>query len=468
LLGTLRSADASVRGAAVEAVRARRLTGAAGAVQGLLDDRDASVRAAAATATAALGLRQAAPALLRRAHDVDPAVRAASLEALCLFGDRRAVRPALVGLDHPETQLAALRCLADLGGPGQAAAVAASTRRNPSAAALPLALRLLARWSGRPAPGRRALAEAAADLQGTAGALACWDVAGPLPAQAAAALAGRMGAAAVPDEKDVRFQTVYGTGPEMRVRVPAGDTGAFWLAYTDVRLGARTAVQFLLGGTAPVCVWLNGRQVHEQTRAGSDRFVAVLAPGTNRVLVQFPASKGPVEFQLHFRRRAATAEHEQLAQAALTRAGNAERGAKLFFDSKKSLCLDCHRLGDRGERIGPELTGVGSRFTRVYLIESILEPSRAIAPGYQTVTLILKSGRQLTGVVVARTESSLTLADNQGKQVTLARQAVESERAEPLSTMPEGLEKRFSADEFVDLIAFLVSQKERRGRSGVR
>jgi hypothetical protein len=58
-----------------------------------------------------------------------------------------------------------------------------------------------------------------------------------------------------------------------------------------------------------------------------------------------------------------------LTQSALTRAGDRERGRKLFFDVDKSLCLRCHRLGDQGERMGPELTGVGSRFSRIYVLE---------------------------------------------------------------------------------------------------
>ena len=102
-------------------------------------------------------------------------------------------------------------------------------------------------------------------------------------------------------------------------------------------------------------------------------------------------------FHLRFRRKSATAEHERLTQAALSRRGNPERGRKLFFDAAKSLCLKCHRLGDQGERIGPELTGVGGRFSRIYLVESILEPSRTIAPSFATLVLALKNGQVLTG-----------------------------------------------------------------------
>ena len=117
---------------------------------------------------------------------------------------------------------------------------------------------------------------------------------------------------------------------------------------------------------------------------------------------------------------------------------------------------------EQGERIGPELTGVGSRFARIYLVESILEPSRTIAPSFGTLVLTLKNGKTLTGVKVAETETTLTLADNQGQKNTLNRADIEEQQTSPLSTMPEGLEKRLTEDELIDLIAFLLSQKETR------
>jgi putative heme-binding domain-containing protein len=149
-----------------------------------------------------------------------------------------------------------------------------------------------------------------------------------------------------------------------------------------------------------------------------------------------------------------------LTQSALTRAGDRERGRKLFFDVDKSLCLRCHRLGDQGERMGPELTGVGSRFSRIYVVESILEPSRTIAPSFGTLGVTLKNGKVLSGVKVTETETTLTLADSQGQKHLLAKADIEDQRPSPVSSMPEGLEKRFTADEFIDLIAFLMSQKE--------
>ena len=199
----------------------------------------------------------------------------------------------------------------------------------------------------------------------------------------------------------------------------------------------------------------------ESFRIDSDRFPATLDKGVNRVLVEASSPDAAVEFHLHFRRKSAKAEHEKLTQAALSRAGNAERGRKVFLDKEKSQCLKCHQLGAQGERIGPELTGVGARFSRIYLVESILEPSRAIAPSFETLVVTLKNGKTVNGIKVAESAKTLVLADNQGQKHELSTADIEERHASPVSTMPEGLEQRLSEDEFVDLIAFLTSQKER-------
>jgi putative heme-binding domain-containing protein len=228
------------------------------------------------------------------------------------------------------------------------------------------------------------------------------------------------------------------------------------------------AVQFLASSRGAFRVWLNGDRVHQREEArafvpDSDRFEGALRGGANRVLVQINSSES-AEFQMRIRRKSPTAEQEQLTQAALSRSGNIERGRKLFFDLEKSQCLKCHRLADQGEQIGPGLTGLGSRFSRIHIIESILEPSRTIGPSFQTVEIILKDGRELSGILMAEKNGVLTLADNQGRKHLFANSAVAGQRRQSLSVMPEGLAKGWTPEEFTDLVAFLVSQKEIQAR----
>jgi putative membrane-bound dehydrogenase-like protein len=467
----LASPEAEVRAAAIEALGELRAPEGREPVASLLRDGDVRVRRAAAGAAGKLEARGAVESLLRLMTDEDVAVRRASLESLRLLREPRVVAPAVAALNDRNLELKALECLAELGGPEQAAAVGELARRNPSAEVPAAAVRVLTAWRGRDgvtAATRQELDRAVAEVHGANGILVRWDVRGPVSAAAAPRIVEQFAAAGPPGDT-TGWRTVFAAGTEARVALaPKGAAkDGLWFAYTDVTVAEPTPVEFLASAGGTLQVWLNGKSLYRRDQArgfqtDSDRFAATLVKGTNRLLVQVGASDAAVEFHLRFRRKSATAEHERLTQAALTKPGNRERGRKLFLDVEKSLCLKCHRLGDQGERIGPELTGVGGRFSRIYLVESILEPSRTIAPSFGTLRVSLNNGKELVGVRVAETEKTLTLADQQGQKHVVTKTDIEKQQTSPVSTMPDGLEKRLTEDEFVDLIAFLVSQKDNR------
>jgi putative heme-binding domain-containing protein len=233
---------------------------------------------------------------------------------------------------------------------------------------------------------------------------------------------------------------------------------------TDLELAETTSVQFLGAASGRLRVWCNGQPVYERAGnrpfvADTDRFDTTLDRGPSRLIAVITPAAELSPFHLRFRRKGSTAEHERLMQQALTRSGNAERGRALFANVAKSQCLKCHQLGGQGARIGPDLTAVGGRFPRAYLIESILEPSRTVAPSYELLSVALSDGRILSGVRTAETGASLTLADAEGKTHVLAKSAIEAQRTQASSLMPDGLEKPLTPEEFVDLIAFLAQQK---------
>ena len=92
-------------------------------------------------------------------------------------------------------------------------------------------------------------------------------------------------------------------------------------------------------------------------------------------------------------------------------------------------------------------------------MESILEPSRAVAPAYRNQAIRMKDGQIVTGVKVLESDAALTLGDAQGQVHTVLKSRIEEQRALELSLMPEGLEKALSDREFVDLVAFLADQR---------
>jgi putative membrane-bound dehydrogenase-like protein len=469
LLSKASSPSAAVRAAVAETLAERKAIEGTDVVRRMLEDPDAGVRRAAAAAVGALGIKPAAEALLRLTRDVDPAVRCASLDSLCLLKEARAVQPAVEALADPETQTAALRCIRELGGRGQAKAVVDMAKRNPSAEVLPEVARLLSKWAG--ADKDSDLGIKLAELQGSSGVLVSWNAAGPMEVDQAGRLvktfADPLQSASRPLPSGPEWQAVFAAGAEARVTLETSKTfadGQVWLAQATVSVDASTPVQFLASSNGTLSVWLNGRRIHQckevrPYRPDSDRFDAVLDKGMNVLLVEVSRSRVNSLFHLGLRRKSSTADHERLTQAALTRAGNPERGRTLFFNVTKSQCLKCHRLGEQGEKIGPELTGVGKRFGRIHIIESILDPSRTIAPSFETLTVALKDGRSVSGTRIAESADELTLGDREGKKHIVAKTDIEARQTDPRSIMPEGLEKPFTADEFVDLIAFLMSQK---------
>ncbi|MBI3465224.1 MAG: HEAT repeat domain-containing protein, partial [Planctomycetes bacterium] len=460
----LRSSHPDVRAQAADALGALDVSEASAEIEKLLDDAEAAVRRAAATAMGPLKVRSSTDRLLQLAADADALVRQASLESLRRLGEPRAVPLAVAALSDRQTQAAALACIGELGNPDNAEAVIELAHRDPSAEVVSATVRLLADWAGRPVlPSERqaVLEQAIAELQGNSGMLVYWRASDPLEEPTASQLVEHL----TSPGSSPAWRSVFATGLEQRVRVGGSlRDPATLLAYTNLTVTEPAAVQFLASSNSKFRVWLNGKQVYDRAESGrfqsdSDRFDAALEAGRNRIVVQLDATNSAAEFHVRFRRKSSTAGLEQLVQAALARPGNAERGRTLFFDQAKTQCSKCHRIGDQGERIGPELTGLGDRFARIHIVESILEPSRTVAPGFQTQAVVLRDGRLVAGIKVVESAETITLADNQGKQHTLSRAEIEQEVAQSQSTMPDGLTKLLSANEFVDLVAFLASQK---------
>jgi putative heme-binding domain-containing protein len=154
-------------------------------------------------------------------------------------------------------------------------------------------------------------------------------------------------------------------------------------------------------------------------------------------------------------RTTAAEPSQQLEQYALTHAGDATRGRKLFQSESLTKCAVCHRVTGQGGEVGPDLTHIGGKFGRPHLIESLLEPSRQIVEGYRTSLLATKDGAVHTGIVKEQTAASLTLLDAAGKRMTLPVDEIAERRESPLSLMPQNLAEQLSAEQFADLVAYL-------------
>jgi putative membrane-bound dehydrogenase-like protein len=145
----------------------------------------------------------------------------------------------------------------------------------------------------------------------------------------------------------------------------------------------------------------------------------------------------------------------------LARGGNVDpaAGRRIFFHPNGPGCFKCHTIDGRGGRIGPDLSRAVGTMNRIQLIQSILEPSREIAPQFVAWTFELKDGKSVTGMIVHENEGKTIVGDNEGKLTELKTIDIESRVPQKTSVMPDKLAERMTLQELRDLIAFLDSQR---------
>jgi putative membrane-bound dehydrogenase-like protein len=151
------------------------------------------------------------------------------------------------------------------------------------------------------------------------------------------------------------------------------------------------------------------------------------------------------------------------AMLAATEADNATAsptaGERIFFHPNGPRCYQCHTVNGRGGRIGPDLSRVGAALSREKLLDSILNPSKEVAPQFTTWNCVTTAGVVYTGMIVFENKGETTLGSADGKLVTIPTIDIETRTPQPVSVMPEKLEDRLTVTELRDLLAFLESLK---------
>ena len=137
-----------------------------------------------------------------------------------------------------------------------------------------------------------------------------------------------------------------------------------------------------------------------------------------------------------------------------TAGGDAALGRKIFYERADVSCLRCHKIAGEGGVAGPDLSGIAATKNRDYLLESILDPNRAIAPGFEAVTVKVKAGTNYTGVVKADTDATTVLDAGDGATVHIDKKEIAT-RTKGLSPMPQDIAKPLSKRDVRNLVEFL-------------
>jgi len=124
--------------------------------------------------------------------------------------------------------------------------------------------------------------------------------------------------------------------------------------------------------------------------------------------------------------------------------------------------MKCHAVAKEGGLVGPSLDGVGLKYNREDLMTSILEPSKTIANGYETVLIATNAGKSVSGVFKGESGDGVMYADAEGKMFTVAKKDIDEKSFSPISMMPNGLNEGMTLQDFADIIAYLEARREEK------
>jgi putative heme-binding domain-containing protein len=131
----------------------------------------------------------------------------------------------------------------------------------------------------------------------------------------------------------------------------------------------------------------------------------------------------------------------------------------------KKVCSTCHRIGDEGHVVGPDLTSVANKSPEDLLI-ALLDPNREAQPSFASYTVLTTDGRVVTGLIAAESAESVTLRQAEAKEETIRREDIEVMNANGVSLMPAGLEKDLNPRQLADVIALMKSLGAKAAKPG--
>jgi putative heme-binding domain-containing protein len=140
--------------------------------------------------------------------------------------------------------------------------------------------------------------------------------------------------------------------------------------------------------------------------------------------------------------------------------GDVSRGRALI---ESSGCFDCHRISDRGSRLGPDLSDIGGKRTADALRRSLVAPDEEVAPENRFVRFVTKDGTTITGRLLNQDAMSVQFINAKEELKTYLRSALREYTILDKGLMPS-IEGKLTAQQIADIVAYLGSLDGKTGR----
>lgn len=126
-------------------------------------------------------------------------------------------------------------------------------------------------------------------------------------------------------------------------------------------------------------------------------------------------------------------------------------GAKVFA----AQCEACHKHGEKGADIGPDLTLIHQKFDKTALLDAIVNPSASLVFGYETYTIMTKNGDTFFGFLLSD-GANVVLKDAAGQQHSIKADQIKSREKMASSLMPEPTTLGLNEQDLADLTGYLM------------
>jgi putative membrane-bound dehydrogenase-like protein len=128
------------------------------------------------------------------------------------------------------------------------------------------------------------------------------------------------------------------------------------------------------------------------------------------------------------------------------------RGELVFTRS----CATCHKVGNKGNSVGPDLTGIAKKFGKSELLDAIINPGAAIGFGYEAWLVNTKDGQSVYGFLISENNQSITIKDISGQNHLIEKKKITSKEKQNKSMMPDPINNGLTEQDLADVVSYFT------------